>query len=137
MTTTTLNNVSLPINNVQQQIYLVPTGVTASIVLNVAICSVVPAAVIQIFLFKQKIDNTFITLIPGRQIAANDKNVYSPDLNKLILLAGEKIFAQALTTKIVRSSGNLFGIPCYFDPLQPTPPSQVAYISLSVAERTN
>lgn len=129
---TNLNNISLPINNTQAQIYQVPTGATA-IALNIAISSVVTQA-IQVFLSKQKLDNSFITLIPGKQIFPSLPDVYSPPLNKLILLSGEKLFAQALTVKIVRAVG-LFGLPCYFDPLQSTP-SQVAHISISIAERS-
>jgi hypothetical protein len=129
---TTLNNISLPINNTQAQIYQVPTGATA-IALLTTISPVVSQAV-QIFLSIQKTDNTFITLIPGKQIPANYQDAYCPQLNKLILLSGEKLFAQALTVKTVRATG-LFGLPCYFDPLQSVP-SQVAHISLSIAERT-
>jgi hypothetical protein len=129
---TNLNSVSLPINNTRTQIYQVPTGATA-IALLVTISPVVAQA-IQIFLSRQKTDNTFITLIPGKQIPANYQDVYSPQLNKLILLSGEKLFAQALTVKTVRAVG-LFGLPCYFDPLQSVP-NQVAHISISIAERS-
>ena len=129
---TTLNNISVPINNTRLQIYQVPTARTA-IALNIAISPVVNQP-IQVFISKQKTDNSFITLVPGKQIGTNDPDVYSPSLNKLILLAGEKIFAQAQTVKSVRATG-FFGLPCYFDPLQVSP-SQVAHISLSIAERS-
>ncbi|MHC5939256.1 hypothetical protein [Nostoc sp.] len=55
---------------------------------------------------KQKIDNSFITLIPGKQIFATNPEVYSPPLEKLILLSGEKVFIQATTAKKVRSTGD-------------------------------
>ncbi|MBN3946423.1 MAG: hypothetical protein HWQ38_07995 [Nostoc sp. NMS7] len=130
---TNLNNISAIANNTPSQIYQVPSGV-ASVILKVAIASVV-AQNIQIFLTKQEIDNTFITLIPGKQILATNPDVYSPPLEKLVLLSGQKVFIQATTIKKVRGTG-IFGTPCYFDPLQPLPPSAIAHISLSVAEKS-
>ena len=131
---TTLNNISTIANNTKTQIYQVPVGITA-IALNIAICSVVPEQ-IAIFLSKQKADNSFITLIPGKRIdGSSPPDVYSPALDKLILLSGEKVFVQALTAKKIRATGVLFGVPCYFDPLQSPPPNEVAHISLSIAER--
>lgn len=127
---TTLTEKSANLGAIAQLLYTVPTGTTA-----IALCTVfnnTSDGSIVVGLFKEKQDTSTIQLIPqGKGVAAAED--YRPPIDKLILLAGEKVYASAKSsTPQVRATG-LFGLPAMLDPLDN---SAIADFSMSVAERT-
>ncbi len=124
--TTTLSNFSEILNTRAKQIYQVPNNKTA-IVLNIAIAPVGESA--KVLLWKQAVDNSAIVLIPDKVVVNND--IYFPPLDKLILLAGEKIFARAILQSAQPQSFAWLGIPCVFKVNN----LDLVHFSLSVAEK--
>lgn len=128
---TTLTNSSIPIGAITSLVYSVPIAKSA-IVLNLSICSVVDEDV-NVVIFKEKATGGFITLA-RKTIEFSNLDIYHPQLDKLVLLAGEKLYARAVGSSLPTRATGLFGIPTIIDPLTNSE-SSPAHISLSVALR--
>jgi hypothetical protein len=127
MATTLTSFSQIALTSTSRQMYQVPAGKTA-IILNVAIAPVGDAA--KVYLYRRTVSGVDVVLLPDKAIAAND--VYSPPLDKLILLAGEQLFARAVLQATQPRAIAWIGLPAIF----PVSGSEVAHISLSIAEKT-
>jgi hypothetical protein len=127
MATTLTSFSQVPLTSVSQQLYQVPVGKTA-IILNIVIAPVGDAA--KVYLYRRTVSGVDVVLLPDKAITAND--VYSPPLDKLILLAGEKLFARAVLQATQPRAIAWIGIPAVF----PISGAEIAHISISVAEKT-
>ncbi|MEW5856716.1 MAG: hypothetical protein AB1861_04975 [Cyanobacteriota bacterium] len=130
---TVLNNVSTGLSPIAKQIYETP-ALQSAIALNTGVMAVVNENV-EVILYKEKINGEKI-ILARKTIIFSALDIYSPQLEKLVLLAGEKLFGRAMASSsaVVRASG-FFGVPAYFDPLTSST-SVAAHISFSVAERS-
>jgi uncharacterized protein YdaL len=124
---TELKNISEPLTSVAKQLYVVPAGKTA-IVLHLSTAPLEEA--VKLYVFKQKLSGANIVLIPNKLIPVED--IYVPSSDKLILNAGDTLFARILPTVVspVRAFAWM-GFTTYYNPSN----VELAHLSLSIAEK--